>query len=112
MDMSKKKFNSSEQQRNDMFETMNEANKKKDSQFSLTFTEIQDKCIKEGTKDGKVFQRMREQAEQMNKELCLLCDKPRDDDMRGFITIPDKDGKIYKVHYECVLKLIKERLFG
>jgi len=105
-----------EQQRNDMFKTMNEASKKNEGEIELfkgiTFTEIQDKVIKEDTKDGKIFQKMRELAEQMNKELCLLCDKPRDIDMKGFITIPDRDGKIYKVHYECVLKLIKEKLFG
>ncbi len=85
---------------------MNEADEKKDGQFGLTFEQIQDKAIGNDTKDGKMYQKMREQADEMNKELCLLCDKPRNDDTRGFITIPDRDGKIYRVHYECVLKLI------
>ena len=88
---------------------MDEASKK--NEFNLTFEQIQDKAIKEGTKNGRMFQKMREQSEQMNKELCLLCNEPRSMDLRGFITIPDKDGKIYKVHCECVLKLIKEKLF-
>lgn len=101
-----------EQQKNNMFKTMNDADKKKNSQFVLTFEQIQDRAIEMGGSEGRMYKQMREQADKMSKELCLLCDKPRDSDTRGFITIPDRDGKIYKVHYECVLKLIKEKLFG
>lgn len=109
-----------EQQRNDMFKIMDDAHTKHEESKSeeeklfpdITFKELQDEEIRKGTETGKMYQKMRDQADEMNKELCMVCDKPRDIDLRGFITIPDSDGKIYKVHYECVLKLIKVYLDG
>jgi len=103
-----------EQQRNDMFKTMDDASKKEEGKREvfegITFEELQNKVIEKGGKDGKIFLEMRNLSEKMSKELCVICNKTRDTDSRGFITIPDKDGKIYKIHYECVLKLVKEKI--
>ena len=48
-----------EQQRNDMFKTMNEASKRDEGEMEIfegiTFKELQDREIEKGTPDGKMF---------------------------------------------------------
>lgn len=74
----------------------------------ITFEELDKRIIERGGKDARDLERLRKRAEESDAELCDVCHERRDKYSRGMITIPDEEGNLWKVHYECVVMLIKK----
>jgi len=124
MDMSKKAYNSPErrkrrienrevfskrtpeQQRNDMFRTMDKANKNREHYDPVSFEELQNNIIKKGGVEADRILRMRKQDEERMKEICDLCGKLyKEHDSRGFIYFITDDK--LKAGWSCVEELIR-----
>lgn len=74
----------------------------------MTFEDIGKGIMDRGGRDAMFLERITKLAQESNAELCDVCHERRDKYQRGLITIPDHEGNIWKVHYECVIVLIKE----
>lgn len=73
-----------------------------------TFEEIEKRIMENGGRVARDLEIITKLAEKRNAELCDVCRECRDKYSRGLITIPDDEGNIWKIHYECVITLIKE----
>lgn len=97
-----------EQQRNDMFKTMNNANKNSESYEPITFEELQNNMIKKGGTDAEMVLTMRNQHEERMKEICDLCGKSnKEHDSRGFIYFHGGDDHL-KAGWSCVEELVRK----
>lgn len=74
----------------------------------MTLEEIGKRIMERGGRDARDLERITKITEKSNAELCDVCRERRDKYSRGFVTIPDDEGNIWKVHYECIIMLIKE----
>lgn len=100
-----------EQQRNDMFKTMDEASKKNEGEIELfkgiTFEELQNNIIKKGGVEADRILRMREQHKERMEELCDLCGKVhKEHDSRGFIYFVSEDN--LKAGWSCVEEIVRK----
>ena len=100
-----------EQQRNDMFKTMNEASKKDEDKMEIfkgiTFEELQNNIIKKGGSEADKIIRMRKQYNETMDELCDLCGRShKEHDSRGFIYIHSGDN--LKAGWSCVEDIIRK----
>lgn len=101
----------SEQQRNDMFKTMDDASKKEEDKREIfegiTFEELQNNIIKKGGSEADRILKMRKQHDETMNELCDLCGKPhKEHDSRGFIYIHGEDN--LKAGWSCVEELVRK----
>ena len=100
-----------EQQRNDMFKTMDEASKKNEGEIELfkgiTFEELQNNIIKKGGVEADRILRMREQHKERMEELCDLCGKfHKEHDSKGFIYFVSDDN--LKAGWSCVEEIVRK----
>lgn len=100
-----------EQQKNDMFKTMDEASKKNEGKIELfkgvTFEEIQNNIIKKGGAEADRILRMRKQDEERMEEVCDLCGKShKEHDSRGFIYFVSENN--LKAGWSCVEEIVKK----
>ncbi len=100
-----------EQQKHDMFKTMNDAAEKETGKREvfegITFEELQNDIIKRGGSEADRILKMRKQHEETMKELCNLCGKShKEHDGRGFIYFVSEDN--LKAGWSCVEELVRK----
>ena len=97
-----------EQQRNDMFKTMDEADKNREQYEPITFAEMGEKILKD--ENHPLYKGVVKGIEQSNKrmeELCDLCGKPhKEHDSRGFIYFHGDDR--LKAGWSCVEEIVRK----
>jgi len=96
-----------EQQRTDMFKTMNKADENRESYDPVSFEELQNNMIKKGGSDAKMILTMRKQHEERMEEKCDLCGKSyKKHDSRGFIYFHGDDH--LKGGWSCIEELVRK----
>ena len=96
-----------EQQRTDMFKTMNKADENRESYEPVSFEEIQNNMIKKGGSDAKMILTMRKQHEEHMEKKCDLCGKScKKHDSKGFIYFVSDDN--LKAGWSCVEELVRK----
>jgi len=103
------KFASNSISGNGLFERIAKHNLPAGGGSTPTFKEIEKEILEKGGKLAEELKAMDNKVAEITMETCDVCGRLRGEDSRGLLTIPD-DKRIWKVHYNCVITLIKKYL--